>query len=124
MAILGGERAVVLRSASDEVAVGLRYLEIVEHVGRQTAASVFPGGSAVRAEVHAAVVKVVDPAGPAGWHVQCMVVRMSVSSRAAVGVPLGYSSPVLSGVRRTMQVDAAADDPVSVLRMDDNGVAV
>src|SRR5262249_7561345 len=116
--------AIVLQAAAEHPAVALRDTDIVKHAHREAIAPVLPGQAAVQADIHAAVVHVVNQSGLIHGHEHAMMIGMGVFGLAAFGVPSGGSHPMLSAVARQMQVDAAAKDMVGIGRMNRNRVAV
>src|SRR4051794_31657162 len=52
--------AIVLQAASKHAPVALRDIDVVEHADGKPIAPVLPGQAAIQADVHAAVVHVVD----------------------------------------------------------------
>jgi hypothetical protein len=55
--------AIVLQAASKHAPVALRDIDVVEHADGEPIAPVLPGQAAIHADVHAAIVHVVDQSG-------------------------------------------------------------
>ena len=98
--------AVVLHAATEHATVALRNVDVVEHADGEPVAPVFPVQAAVHADVHAAIVHVVDESGLIHRHEKAMMIRMGIMPGAARGVPSRGANPVLAAVKCPIQIDA------------------
>ena len=111
------QRAVVLGAAAVDARVGLRDVEVVEHVGCERLAAVGPLPAAVFTEVAPAVVGAVEPPRHARREDELVMVGVRVVRRVSLGVPLRRAPPGGTAVGREVQVDAAAHDVIRIERM-------